>query len=56
VLSRWTRGGSWSTTPYNHYALLASIEDIFGLPYLGHAGAPGLDRFGLDVWNSGWGA
>lgn len=54
VLSKWTAGGTWSTTPYNHYSLLASIEDIFGLPYLGYAGTAGLDRFGLDVYNSGW--
>ena len=25
-------------TPYNHYSLLASIEDNWGLPHLGHAG------------------
>lgn len=53
VISRWTRPDTWSTTPYNHYSLLASIEDVFGLPYLGYAASPGLDRFGLDVYN-GW--
>ncbi|MGH8860966.1 MAG: alkaline phosphatase family protein [Jatrophihabitantaceae bacterium] len=52
VLSRWTRGGTWSTTPYNHYSLLASIEDIFRRQYLGFAGQAGLDRFGLDVYNA----
>jgi hypothetical protein len=51
VLSPFTKGGTWSTTPYNHYSLLASIEDTFALPYLGYAGAPGLNRFGLDVYN-----
>jgi len=54
VISRWTRGGTWSTTPYNHYALLASLEEIFRLGKLGYASAPGLDRFGLDVYNNGW--
>ncbi len=53
VLSPFTKGGTWSTTPYNHYSLLASIEDTFGLPYLGYAGTPGLNRFGLDVYNAG---
>ncbi|MBT1001954.1 alkaline phosphatase family protein [Paenarthrobacter sp. DKR-5] len=53
VLSPFTKGGTWSTTPYNHYSLLASIEDTFKLPYLGYAGAPGLNRFGLDVYNAG---
>jgi phospholipase C len=54
VISRWTSGGTWSTTPYNHYSLLASLEEIFGQPYLGYAQTPGLNRFGLDVYNSGW--
>jgi phospholipase C len=52
VLSPFTKGGTWSTTPYNHYSLLASIEDTFGLPYLGYAGTPGLNRFGLDIYNA----
>jgi phosphatidylinositol-3-phosphatase len=54
VLSHWTTGGTWSTTPYNHYSLLASLEEIFGLPYLGYAQTAGLNRFGLDVYNNGW--
>ncbi len=54
VISRFTRPDTWSDTPYNHYALLASLEEIFRLPKLGYAAAPGLDRFGLDVYNSGW--
>ncbi|MGM7776975.1 alkaline phosphatase family protein [Arthrobacter sp. KNU-44] len=53
VISPFTKGGTWSTTPYNHYSLLASIEDTFGLPYLGYAGTPGLNRFGSDVYNAG---
>lgn len=52
VLSPFTGGGTSSTTPYNHYSLLASIEETFALPYLGYAGAPGLNRFGLDVFNA----
>ena len=54
VLSRWTHPNTWSTTPYNHYSLLASLEDVFRLPYLGYAQTAGLNRFGLDVYNSGW--
>ena len=38
VISQWSRPGSWSTTPYNHYSLLGSLEDIFSLPRLGHGG------------------
>ena len=51
VISQWSRRGSWSTTPYNHYSLLGSLEDIFSLPRLGMAAQPGLDVFGLDVYN-----
>ncbi len=54
VLSRWTAPNTWSTTPYNHYSLLASLEDVFGLPHLGYAATGGLNRFGLDVYNNGW--
>jgi len=32
------RGGWASETPYNHYSLLRTIEDNWGLPYLGHSG------------------
>ena len=51
VISQWTQPGSWSTTPYNHYSLLASLEEVFGLPKIGFARQDGLNRFGLDVWS-----
>jgi len=54
VISRWTQANTWSTTPYNHYSLLASVEEIFRLPRLGYASVGSLNRFGLDVYNSGW--
>lgn len=37
LLSPFITSGSVTTTPFNHYSLLASIEDIFGLPRLGMA-------------------
>ena len=40
-----------STDPYNHYSLLRSVEDNFGLPHLGYAGQAGLQPFGADVLN-----
>ena len=52
VLSRYVRQGSTNATPYNHYALLRSIEDAFCLPHLGYAGQPGLRSFGTDVFNA----
>ncbi|MFE4837251.1 alkaline phosphatase family protein [Arthrobacter sp. NPDC056691] len=51
VLSPLARAGATSDRLYNHYSLLASIEDVFGLPYLGYAAAPGLNRFGADVFS-----
>ena len=51
MLSPFAKAGSTSATPYNHYALLCSIENWFGLDKLGMAGQPGLACFGDDVLN-----
>ncbi len=52
VLSRWVKPGSTTPTAYNHYSLLASLEDLFHLPHLGYASKPGLPRFGRDVYTA----
>ena len=52
VLSAQVKPGTTDATPYNHYALLCSIEDVFGLAHLGFAGAPGLACFGKDVYDA----
>jgi hypothetical protein len=52
VLSPFIKGGTTTNTPYNHYSLLATIEDTFSLPRLGYAGVPGLKPFGTDVLNN----
>jgi hypothetical protein len=54
VISHWTEPGTWSTTPYNHYSLLASLEELYQLPKIGMARQQGLPVFGLDVYNNGW--
>jgi phospholipase C len=51
VLSPWVRGGSVNSTPYNHYALLRSVQALFGLGPLGYSGQAGLRAFGDDVYN-----
>ena len=51
VISVQTKAGSTNATPYNHYALLCSLENVWGLEHLGFAGAPGLKCFGTDVYN-----
>ncbi|HWU32713.1 MAG TPA: alkaline phosphatase family protein [Marmoricola sp.] len=54
VLSKYVTPGSTSATPYNHYSLLRSLEDIFGAKdHIGFAGAPGVTSFGSDVFNAG---
>ena len=50
MLSPYIRPGTTSTLPYNHYSLLRSVEDMFGLGHLGMAGASGLGAFGADVF------
>ena len=52
LLSPYIKPGSVNETPYNHYSLLRSIEDIFGLPHLGYAAADGLKAFGDDIFTN----
>lgn len=51
ILSPFVHPGTTSTTPYNHYSLLKSIENLFSLPHIGYAGQPGLRAFSTDVWS-----
>jgi hypothetical protein len=53
VVSRWTRPGRVNATAYNHYSLLRSIEDLFGLGHLGYADSPAVSSFGRDVFDAG---
>jgi phosphatidylinositol-3-phosphatase len=52
LLSQFVQPGSTNATPYNHYSLLRSIEDIFGLGHLGFAAKADLQPFGPDVYNA----
>jgi hypothetical protein len=46
LLSPFLKAGTVSNTPFNHYSLLKSLEDIFDTDgYLGYAGQPGLVGF-----------
>lgn len=38
---------------YNHFSLLLSIEELFGLPPLGYAAEPALTAFDSSVFNAG---
>ncbi len=50
VLSPFVKAGTTNGTPYNHYALLCSLENTFGLTRLGYAAQPGLKCFSSDVY------
>jgi len=50
LLSPFITAGTVNPTPYNHYSLLRSIENLFGLGHLGYAARPGLKAFGADVF------
>ncbi len=51
LLSRYIRPGAVSSVPYNHYSLLKSLEETFGIhQYLGYAGQTGLVAFGPDIF------
>ncbi len=51
LLSPFIRPGTVSDVPYNHYATLATIEELFGLPKLGQA-ATVTSAFGSDVFTA----
>ena len=42
--------GAHTTTLYNHYSVLRTVEDIFGLDCLGRACDATTQPFGTDVW------
>jgi phosphatidylinositol-3-phosphatase len=50
LMSPFIRAGTVTDVPYNHYSMLRSVEDIFGLAHLGYAGERGLAPFGSDVY------
>lgn len=52
IISQFTTAGSVNNTPYNHYSLLKSLEDLFGLQHLGYANQKGLQSFGPDIYNA----
>lgn len=49
LLSPFIKAGTLSTVPYNHYSMLGSVEDLFGLSRLAYAA--GTTAFGADIFN-----
>ena len=52
MLSPFINPGTVTQTAYNHYSMLGSIEDLFGLPHLGYAQLPGETDFGGDIFTN----
>jgi hypothetical protein len=52
LLSPFIKPGTVTQTAYNHYSLLRTVEDIFGLAHLGFAAQAGLASFGSDVFTN----
>jgi phospholipase C len=50
LLSPFAVRGTTISVPYNHYSLLCSIENIFGVAHLGYAAQPGLACFGPEAY------
>lgn len=50
VLSPFVRPGTQNANPYNHYSLLKSMENLFGLSYLGYARPSNVPAFSTDVF------
>jgi hypothetical protein len=60
AIGRCVRRGAKDGTPYNHYSLLRSLEDLYGIRHggtdgkghLGFAGVKGPTSFGPDLFRS----
>jgi phosphatidylinositol-3-phosphatase len=52
LLSPFIKPGTVSTVAYNHYSMLRTLEDIFGLSQLGNAAVPTLVPMGTDVFTN----
>jgi hypothetical protein len=53
LISSFVKPGSSDLVDYyNHFSLLASIEDLFGLKHLGYASDPALPRFDGATYNA----
>ncbi|HWD66295.1 MAG TPA: hypothetical protein VG405_14110 [Solirubrobacteraceae bacterium] len=54
LISKYVKPGTQDALDYfNHFSLLASLENIFKLPKLGYAKAPGVPVFTAALFNAG---
>jgi hypothetical protein len=50
LLSPFVKAGGTNQEPYNHFSLLRTVEDLFGLGHLGYAGASRVNSFSAAVF------
>jgi len=53
LLSPFVEAGTTSETYFNHYSLLATIEELFGLEKIGYAAEPAITGFDESIFNAG---
>lgn len=52
LLSPFIKGGNLEQGTYNHFSLLRTVEDLFGLSHLGYAGGKGVSSFSPSLFTS----
>lgn len=55
LLSPYVKGGTTSQEAFNHFSLLRTIEDLFGLGHLGYAALPAVKSFEPSMFTAGKG-
>jgi len=55
LLSPYVKGATTSQEQYNHFSLLRTIEDLFGLAHLGYAGLSAVNSFEPAMFTAGKG-
>jgi phosphatidylinositol-3-phosphatase len=53
LISPFVEPGTTSETYFNHFSLLATIEELFGLEKLGYAAEPAITGFDESIFNAG---
>jgi hypothetical protein len=52
LLSPFVKGATTNQEPYNHFSLLRTIEDLFGLKHLGYAGLSKVSSFQASIFSA----
>lgn len=53
LLSPFVEAGTTSETYFNHFSLLATVEELFGLERIGYAAEPAITGFDETIFNAG---